>query len=121
MFLKLSCLVPLFPLLGSIINGFFGLRIGKNAVGIIACGSMALSFLTSILVYVGVLMLPEGQHIFEQVVWTWFGAGDFSVDFGFQIDPLTLIMMFVVSGVGFIIHVYAIGYMHEEYLSLIHI
>ena len=115
MLLKLTCLVPLFPLLGSIINGFFGLRIGKNAVGIIACGSMALSFLTSILIFVGFLMLPEGQHVFEQVVWTWFGAGDFSVDFGFQIDPLTLIMMFVVSGVGFIIHVYAIGYMHEEY------
>ena len=77
MLLKLTCLVPLFPLLGSIINGFFGLRIGKNAVGIIACGSMALSFLTSILVYVGFLMLPEGQHIFEQVVWTWFGAGTY--------------------------------------------
>jgi NADH-quinone oxidoreductase subunit L len=115
MLLKLTCLVPLFPLLGSIINGFFGLRIGKNAVGIIACGSMALSFITSILIFVGFLMLPEGQHVFEQIAWTWFGAGDFSVDFGFQIDPLTLIMMFVVSGVGFIIHVYAIGYMHEEY------
>ena len=115
MLLKLTCLVPLFPLLGSIINGFFGLRIGKNAVGIIACGSMALSFLTSILIYVGFLMLPEGQHVYEQVVWAWFGAGDFMVDFGFQIDPLTLVMMFVVTGVGFIIHVYAIGYMHEEY------
>jgi len=115
MLLKLTCLVPLFPLIGSIINGFFGLKIGKNAVGLIACGSMALSFLTSILIYIGYLMLPEGQHIFEQVVWTWFGAGDFSVDFGFQIDPLTLVMMFVVTGVGFIIHVYAIGYMHEEY------
>jgi NADH-quinone oxidoreductase subunit L len=115
MLLKLTCLVPLFPLIGSIINGFFGLKIGKNAVGLIACGSMALSFLTSILIYVGYLMLPEGQHIFEQVVWTWFGAGDFSVDFGFQVDPLTLVMMFVVTGVGFIIHVYAIGYMHEEY------
>ena len=87
MLLKLTCLVPLFPLIGSIINGFFGLKIGKNAVGLIACGSMALSFLTSILIYIGYLMLPEGQHIFEQVVWTWLGAGDFSVDFGFQIDP----------------------------------
>ena len=84
-------------------------------MGLIACGSMALSFLTSILIYIGYLMLPEGQHIYEQVVWSWFGAGDFTVDFGFQIDPLTLVMMFVVTGVGLIIHVYAIGYMHEEY------
>ncbi len=115
MLLKLTCLIPLFPLIGSIINGFYGLKIGKNAVGLIACGSMTLSFLTSVLVYIGYLMLPEGQHVYEQVVWTWFGAGDFSVDFGFQIDPLTLVMMFVVTGVGLIIHVYSIGYMHEEY------
>ena len=115
MLLKLSCLVPLFPLIGSIINGFFGLKIGKNAVGLVACGSMALSFLTSVLIYVGYLMLPEGQHVYEQVVWSWFGASDFTVDFGFQIDPLTLVMMFVVTGVGLIIHIYAIGYMHEEY------
>ena len=115
MLLKLTCLVPLFPLIGSIINGFFGLKIGKNTVGLVACGSMALSFLTSVLIYVGYLMLPEGQHVYEQVVWSWFGASDFTVDFGFQIDPLTLVMMFVVTGVGLIIHIYAIGYMHEEY------
>ena len=81
MLLKLTCLIPLYPLIGSIINGFFGLKIGKKAVGFIACGSMTLSFLTSVLVYVGYLMLPEGQHVYEQVVWTWFGAGDFNVDF----------------------------------------
>ena len=115
MLLKLTCLIPLYPLIGSIINGFFGLKIGKKAVGFIACGSMTLSFLTSVLVYVGYLMLPEGQHVYEQVVWTWFGASDFNVDFGFQVDPLTLVMMFVVTGVGLIIHVYAVGYMQEEY------
>ena len=112
MLLKLTCLIPLYPLIGSIING---LKIGKKAVGFIACGSMTLSFLTSVLVYVGYLMLPEGQHVYEQVVWTWFGASDFNVDFGFQVDPLTLVMMFVVTGVGLIIHVYAVGYMQEEF------
>ena len=115
MLLKLTCLIPLYPLIGSIINGFFGLKIGKKAVGFIACGSMTLSFLTSVLVYVGYLMLPEGQHVYEQVVWTWFGASDFNVDFGFQVDPLTLVMMFVVTGGGLIIHVYAVGYMQEEF------
>ena len=115
MLLKLTCLIPLYPLIGSIINGFFGLKIGKKAVGFIACGSMVLSFLTSVLVYVGYLMLPEGQHVYEQVVWTWFGASDFNVDFGFQVDPLTLVMMFVVTGIGLIIHVYAVGYMQEEF------
>ncbi len=115
MLLKLTCLIPLYPLIGSIINGFFGLKIGKKAVGFIACGSMTLSFFTSVLVYVGYLMLPEGQHVYEQVVWTWFRASDFNVDFGFQVDPLTLVMMFVVTGVGLIIHVYAVGYMQEEF------
>ena len=115
MLLKLTCLVPLFPLIGSIINGFFGLRIGKKAVGLVACGSVGLSFLTTVLIFIGLLLLPQDARIFEQVAYTWMAAGDFHVDFGFQIDPLSMVMMFVVTGVGFIIHVYSIGYMREEY------
>ncbi|PIR00461.1 MAG: NADH-quinone oxidoreductase subunit L [Nitrospinae bacterium CG11_big_fil_rev_8_21_14_0_20_45_15] len=113
--LNLACLVPIFPLIGSIINGFFGLRIGKNAVGMVACGSVALSFLTVLLMFASLLFTPAEERMFEQVLFTWMAAGDFSVDFGFQIDPLSMVMMLVVTGVGFLIHVYSIGYMHEEY------
>ena len=115
MLLKLAWLVPLYPLIGAIINGFFGLRIGKNAVGLIAAGSIGLSFLTTLFIFVGLLLTPAEERIFEQVLFTWMAAGDFVVDFGFQIDPLSMTMMLFVTGVGFLIHVYSIGYMHEEF------
>ena len=115
MLLKLAWLVPLYPLIGAIINGFFGLRIGKNAVGLIAAGSIGLSFLTTLFIFVGLLLTPAEERIFEQVLFTWMAAGDFMVDFGFQIDPLSMTMMLFVTGVGFLIHVYSIGYMHEEF------
>ena len=114
MLLKLTCLIPLYPLIGSIINGFFGLKIGKRMVGFVACGSVALSFLTTLLVFMGFL-LQEGSGAFEQVAFSWMVVGDFNVDFGFQVDQLSLTMMTFVTGVGFLIHVYSIGYMHEEY------
>ena len=76
---------------------------------------MALAFLTTVLIYIGLLLEPANARIFEQVLFTWMEAGDFHVDFGFQIDPLSVVMMFVVTGVGFLIHVFSIGYMHEEY------
>ena len=56
MLLKLTGLVPLYPLIGCLINGFFGLRIGKNAVGLIAAGSVGLSFLTTLIIFVGLVM-----------------------------------------------------------------
>ncbi len=115
MLLKLTFLIPLFPLIGSIINGFFGLKLGEKKVGLIGSAAVLLSFLTTILVFIGFLLLPEGEHVFEQSLFTWMVAGDFHVDFGFQIDNLSLTMMSFVTGVGFLIHVYSTGYMHGDY------
>jgi len=115
MLLKLTFLIPLFPLIGSIINGFFGLKLGEKKVGLIGSAAVLLSFVTTILVFIGFLLLPEGEHVFEQSLFTWMVAGDFHVDFGFQIDNLSLTMMSFVTGVGFLIHVYSTGYMHGEY------
>ncbi len=112
---SLAWLVPLFPLVGSIINGFWGLRIGKKAVGYIACGAPILSFAVTLLLWAATVMHPEGEPWPEQVLFTWMAAGNFIVEFGFQIDPLSIVMMFVVTGVGSVIHVYSIGYMREEY------
>ncbi|MEC7641238.1 MAG: NADH-quinone oxidoreductase subunit L [Nitrospinota bacterium] len=112
---SLAWLVPTFPLIGSIINGFFGLRNGKKAVGLVACGSVGLSFLITLLMLGAMIAAPADQRLYEQILFTWIGAGDFVAEFGFQIDPLSMVMMMVVTGVGFLIHVYSIGYMHEEY------
>lgn len=112
---SLAWLVPLFPLIGSIVNGFFGLRIGKKAVGYVACGATILSFIVTVLLWISVVIHPEGEPWAEQVLFTWMAAGNFVVEFGFQIDPLSIVMMFVVTGVGSLIHIYSIGYMQEEY------
>jgi NADH-quinone oxidoreductase subunit L len=107
-------LVPVWPLLGFLTNGFFGRRIGKGAVGIVACGSVGLSLVTSVVAVAELLALPpEGRRV-TQVVAPWIAAGNFQADWGLLLDPLSAVMILVVSGVGFLIHVYSIGYMHED-------
>ena len=114
-FVNLAFLVPLFPLIGSIINGFFGLKIGKDRVSWVACAGPVLSFVVTLILLVSIFFHPEGTPYPEQSLFTWISAGDFVVDFGLQIDPLSLVMMMVVTGVGSIIHIYSIGYMYAEY------
>jgi len=114
-FVNLAFLVPLFPLIGSIINGFFGLKIGKDRVSWVACAGPVMSFAVTLVLLVSTFFHPEGTPYPEQSLFTWIAAGDLTVDFGFQIDPLSLVMMMVVTGVGSIIHIYSIGYMYAEY------
>jgi NADH-quinone oxidoreductase subunit L len=106
-------LVPVWPLMGFLVNGFFGRRIGKGAVGIIGCGSVGLSLLFSLMAAGELLSLPHGARV-TQVVAPWISSGNFQADWGLLLDPLSTVMILVVSGVGFLIHVYSIGYMHED-------
>ncbi|MDY6843893.1 MAG: NADH-quinone oxidoreductase subunit L [Thermodesulfobacteriota bacterium] len=107
-------LVPLFPLLAVLINGLLGIRFKKGTIGLVACTSLFLSFIVSALIFYQVLQLPADQRNIEVVLYTWIGSGTFNVDFGFLIDPLSLVMMLVVSGVSFLIHLYSCGYMHDD-------
>ncbi|MBI5167713.1 MAG: NADH-quinone oxidoreductase subunit L [candidate division NC10 bacterium] len=107
-------LVPAFPLIGVLINGFFGRRIRRAAVGWVACGVMGLSFLVSSLVFWDLLQLPPDKRVFKGVVFTWIASGDLRAEAGFLLDPLSAVMILVVSGVGFLIHVYSVGYMGED-------
>jgi NADH-quinone oxidoreductase subunit L len=113
--LSLTWLVPTFPLIGSIINGFWGLKIGKDNVGKVACGSVILSFITTVLILFGLIGLPAENRIYEQVMFDWIVAGDFAVQWAYQVDPLSMVMMLVITGVGSLIHIFSIGYMKEEY------
>ncbi len=107
-------LVPVWPLIGFLANGFFGRRIGKRAVGLVACGSVGLSLVASLLALRDLLALPHEARRVEQVLAPWIGAGNFQADWGLLLDPLSAVMILVVSGVGFLIHVYSIGYMHDD-------
>jgi len=107
-------LIPLFPAIGFAINLFFGRRMSKNAVGFIACAAIGLSFLVSLLVFSAILKLPAAGRSVEKIIYPWILSGEFQANIGFLADPLSLVMMLVVSGVSFIIHVYSVGYMHDD-------
>jgi NADH-quinone oxidoreductase subunit L len=107
-------LIPLFPLVGFLINGFWGKRLPKNVVGVIGSAAIGLSFLVTVSIFLEFLKLPAAARPVEKVVYTWMTSGSFQVPVAFLIDPLSLIMLLVVSGVSTIIHVYSVGYMHDD-------
>ncbi|MCZ6878134.1 MAG: NADH-quinone oxidoreductase subunit L [Acidobacteria bacterium] len=125
-------LIPLAPLIGFFINGLFGLwkvaRTGsgpkKSFVYCVACGSILISLLLSIGCFWALVQLDPEHRLVEQDVFTWISgpalrtaAGElanFHITWGLQLDPLSAVMILVVTGVGFLIHVYSVGYMAEE-------
>jgi len=107
-------LIPLFPLMGFLINGFGGKRLPRNVVGIIGSGMIGLSFLVTIKIFLEFLKLPAGTKAVEKVVYTWMSSGSFEASVAFLIDPLSLVMLLMVSGVSFLIHIYSVGYMYDD-------
>ena len=109
-------LIPLFPVLGVLINGLLGHTLPKKVIGPIACIAVGLSAILSTMIFFEVKALPPESRILNDVVsYTWMVAGNFSVDIGFLIDPLSLVMLLVVSWVSLLIHIYSIGYMHGDH------
>jgi NADH-quinone oxidoreductase subunit L len=109
-----SWLILLFPILGVLINTIFGLRLKGNGPGIMASAAVGLAFAVSIKLFFDVLQLPADQRLIENKLFTWIATAGLSTEIAMQIDPLSLIMILVVTGVSFIIHIYAIGYMHGD-------
>ena len=104
-------LIILFPLLGLLANVLFGRRLRQPAPGIIAATAAGLAFVVAIGQGIALLFQPEGATI---TLGNWIQVGNLTVPWSFQIDTLSVTMMLVVTGVGTLIHVYAIGYMHED-------
>jgi len=107
-------LIPLFPLIGFLINGLLGSRFKENHIGTIASAAIGFSFIVSVTIFFKVLQLPASERSISRTIYTWIQTGDFQVNISFLIDPLSLVMLLVVTGVGFLIHVYSIGYMHGD-------
>ena len=118
-------LIPVFPLLGAAIQLFFGRRLSNKAVSAVSVGFPGLSFVWAAGCFAQFLGLPESyHHIFLRHLYTWLPAGAFhlsngtlgnlNVNVGMQLDPLSCVMVLVVTGVGFLIHVYSSGYMAHE-------
>ncbi|HOD03866.1 MAG TPA: NADH-quinone oxidoreductase subunit L [Anaerolineaceae bacterium] len=99
------------PVLGILINLLVGKRLGEKAVGIIGSLASGAAFIISVILAVALGQHPEGVvHPLAE----WMTIGDFSVRWAFQVDTLSTTMMLVVSGVGTLIHIYSIGYMHAD-------
>ncbi len=106
----LYLIVPLAPLFGAIAAGLFGRLIGRTGAHVVTITGVAISLVASVLVFQDVL----AGHTYNGTVYTWMALGDLRFEVGFLIDALTAMMMLVVTFVSLMVHVYTIGYMHED-------
>src|SRR4051795_1849691 len=105
-------LIPLLPLLGFLINAALGRRLPKSISGGLACLAMVASFVVSVISALAASRAAD--HAVQQTVFSWITSGSFRADFTLRVDPLSSLMILVVTGIGSLIHIYSTGYMHEE-------
>ena len=110
-FFALAPFLVLFPLAGLLINMIFGGRFRERTIGILASAASGLSFAVAVLLGISLYFHPEGATV---PLADWIVIGDLQLAWSFRVDTLSTTMMLVVSGVGTLIHIYAIGYMHED-------
>ncbi|HMS48020.1 NADH-quinone oxidoreductase subunit L [Candidatus Neomicrothrix sp.] len=110
---ELIWLIPAFPLLGVVLLLIAGPKMGERA-GWLATAMMGGAFVSSVVVFAGLLSLGEEEREVTVTLFRWIPAGAFSVDIGFLADPLSITMCLFVTGVGALIHLYSIGYMHGD-------
>jgi NADH-quinone oxidoreductase subunit L len=117
-------LIPLVPAAGAALNGLLGIRwFGRALAGVLACAAMAVAMGLSFWAFVGLVALPPDARVHDAVLGAWIpaiplesatGIGMFSVSWTARLDPLAAMMLLVVTGVGFLIHLYATAYMKDE-------
>ncbi|MEO7989737.1 MAG: NADH-quinone oxidoreductase subunit L [Chryseolinea sp.] len=110
----LISLVPLMPLLGFLLVALSGKSLGQGVTSVIACGAVLISFLVSVYLFTELLSAPEDQRFLTATLFDWIKTGGFSASISFLVDPLSSLMLLIITGVGFLIHVYSIGYMHDD-------
>ncbi len=107
-------LIPLFPLLGFLVNAVLGRRLPKAVSGGLACAAMLAAFAVAVAQVMALAALPVTGREASQTVFTWIKSGDFALDLTFRLDPLSALMILVITGIGSLIHIYSTAYMHEE-------
>jgi NADH-quinone oxidoreductase subunit L len=107
-------IIPLLPLLGAAANGIFSGRWPKSTVTAVALSSTTLAFVLALEAVREFFSLAPSQIPWIKSYFTWISAGGFQADFALQVDQLTVIMLLVVTGVGWLIHIYSSGYMHDD-------
>jgi NADH-quinone oxidoreductase subunit L len=111
----LAFLAILFPVIGLLTNAFMGQRLGEKGTGLVACLAAGLSFAVSVSTLIALLGIDahSGREA-ERILYDWAIVGELHMPIALRLDPLSVTMMLVVSGVGSLVHVYAVGYMHGD-------
>jgi NADH-quinone oxidoreductase subunit L len=107
-------LIPALPLVGFGVLVLAGRKLGDPWAGWFATVMCGGAFAATVVVFLGLLNEPAGERHFEQVLFDWLPVGGLKVDFGFLVDPLSITMALFITGVGALIHLYSIGYMHGD-------
>jgi NADH-quinone oxidoreductase subunit L len=107
-------LIPLFPFLGFLVNAAIGRRLSKTVSGGLASLVMVASFAVSAMLVSQLAAMEPHARVIEQTLYTWLSSDDFTLDVAFRLDPLSAVMLLVVTGIGSLIHIYSTAYMHEE-------
>jgi NADH-quinone oxidoreductase subunit L len=112
----LVLLVLLFPLGGSLLNAVLGPRLGRRFVNVAGTVSIFAAFVVSCVILANVIGAPAGHSSISVRLWDWLnlGTGNLNVGMDFTLDPLSALMLMVITGVGFLIHVYSVGYMEHD-------
>jgi NADH-quinone oxidoreductase subunit L len=112
--LDLVWLIPALPLAGFVVLLLAGRKLGDPWAGWFATLMCGGAFAATVVVFIGLLDKPASERRFEQVLFDWLPSGGLKVDFGFLVDPLSITMALFVTGVGALIHLYSVGYMHGD-------
>ncbi len=107
-------LIPALPFAGTIILAIFGGRFSKTLTAIIGAGTIGLSALFTILIGYNFLSSPPPSGSITQSIWVWMETAGFKADIAFRLDSLSLAFIFIITFVGFLIHLYSVEYMREE-------
>src|SRR5689334_8137524 len=107
-------LIPLFPFVGFLVNSMLGRRLPKGVSGGLASLAMVASFIVSAMTVMQVAGMDPAHRAVEQTLYTWLSSDDLTVDLAFRVDPLSAVMILVITGIGSLIHIYSTAYMHDE-------
>ena len=111
-------LIVVLPLVGAAINFLAGAWLqktfGKRAISVVGCGVVIAAFLLAVRAFFAMLALPPENRFMLDDLWKWFDVGGLNLDIAFWLDPLSMVMTLIVTGVGGLIHIYSTGYMHDD-------
>ncbi len=110
--------IVLLPLAGAAINFLAGARLqrdfGKRVISLVGCGTVLAAFALAVYAWAAMLALPPADRFMLDYLWRWIYVGKLRLDIAFWLDPLSMLMVLIITGVGGLIHIYSTGYMHED-------